>query len=266
MIRTLAARNLRQHARLLAAISFALAVFEGLIVWAAAKIEQGTGLRVLLEQFLPESVRTAMAPQLSMFAFPGAVAFGFAHPVALVAVSAFVITAATIPAGERESGFLEIVLARPVDRSTYLGAALAVTIVGAIVLPGALLTGAALGLSRVDVPGEISWVRYVPAAAGLAALELVIGGIAFFFGATARRRGVAVGRAVATILALYFLELLAGVWDLPQRVRWISPFHYFDPVRSSVISRTPPEDPAILIASSVVLALLAAIRFRREDL
>jgi hypothetical protein len=59
MIRALFARNLRNHARLLLAMMLGLATFEVLILWVAAKIEEGSGLREFLELLLPPEAQQA---------------------------------------------------------------------------------------------------------------------------------------------------------------------------------------------------------------
>ncbi len=264
--RPLFERNLRHHWRLLAALTVGLTILELLLLWVAAKVEIGTGVRNFIEMLAPPQARAAIMAQIGLISFPGAVAFGFQHPVSLVAAIAFVAVAATIPAGEREAGFLDLVLARAVDRDSYLVASLGVAIVGAVVLPCALLLGAAIGLSLVDVNGALPWWRYVPAAAGMATLLLAIGGWASFFATGARRRGLAVSRIVGVCLALYVLDFLADQWAALDRLRWLSPFHYFKPVTAAVIPHTPLVNPLVLLALFVAGAALALLRFRRQDL
>ncbi len=266
MTLTLFARNLRHQARLLAAMVVGLAIFEVLIAWVAAKIEAAEGLRGFLESILPPDAQEAVFSQFGLVSFPGAVAFGFVHPVAIVATAAFVIVVATIPAAERESGFLDLVLARPVPRSRYVLASAVLVVVGALVLPAALLGGAAVALGIVEVEDRLPLARYVPSAAGLTFLLLAVGGYALWFAAGAKRRGAAVGRAVGLTLAFYVLEYLADFWEPLDRIRWVSPFHYFKPIEAAVVPHTPLADPIVLGAAFVVLAAAAVVRFGRQDL
>ncbi len=259
-------RNLRHHARLLVSMTLGLAAFEVLIVWVAAKIEEGSGLREFLEQLLPPEAQEAVFSQFGLVSFPGAVAFGFMHPVAIVAAAAFVVVAATVPAAERESGFLDLVLARPVPRARYLLAVVLLVIVGSLLLPAALLGGAAVALAIVQVEERLPLARYVPAAAGLVFLLLAVGGYALLFAAGAKRRGAAVGRAVGLTLALYVVEFLADFWKPLDRIRWLSPFHYYKPIAAAIVPSTPIENPAVLLLAFAVLVAAAVLRFRRQDL
>ena len=266
MILALFLRNLRHHARLLVAMMLGLGVFEVLILWVAAKIDEGAGLREFLESILPEGAQEAVFSQFGLVSFPGAVAFGFVHPVAIVAATAFVVVVATVPAAERETGFLDLVLARPVPRGRYLLTVVLLLLLGAVLLPLALLGGAAFGLGIVDVEDRLPLARYVPAAFGLGFLLLAVGGYSLLFAAGARRRGPAIGRAVALTLAFYVVEYLADFWDLLDRIRWVSPFHYYKPIAAAVVPDTPLVNPVVLLAAFVVLAAAAHLRFRRQDL
>ncbi len=259
-------RNLRQHARLLAAMMGGLVAFEVLIVWVAAKIEAGSGLRGFLEQILPPEARETVFSQFGLVSFPGAVAFGFVHPVAIVAAAAFVIAAATVPAAERESGFLDLVLARPVPRGRYLLAVVLLVVVGSLLLPLALLGGAAVALAIVQVEERLPLARYVPGAAGLVCLLLAVGGYALLFAAGAKRRGGAVGRAIGLTLALYVVEFLADFWEPFDRIRWLSPFHYYKPIAAAIVPSTPLRNPVVLGSAFLVLVAAAVLRFRRQDL
>ncbi len=266
MIRALFLRNLRNHAVLLAVIWIGIALFEAFLVWVAARIDMGPGLRVILEQLVPAEVREAFFTQLGLASFGGAVSFGFQHPFVLVGAVAFIVVAATVPTGERESGFLDVVLAHPVPRGSYLVAATLLVVLGALVIPGALLAGAAVGMSLVEVVGEPSWSAYVPATLGLAALLLAVGGYSLLFGSGVGRRGIAAARAAGVTLVFYWLDFLGDYWDSLRRIRWLSPFCYFDPVKASLGSGLGVRDPMVLLIVFVVCSLAALVVFRRQDL
>ena len=265
MIRTMFLRNLRHHGRLLAALFCGLAGFEVLIVWVASRIERGPGLRAFLELLMPPEAREAFLSQFGFATFAGAVAFGFQHPVSLVAATAGVLVAGTIPAGERETGFLELIASGPVRRAQYLAAALALVVVAAVLLPLGLLAGAGVGLQLVDSPEELPLGRYVAPAAGLSALLLALGAGALLAASVARRRGPAVARLLGAILALYVLEILSDLWEPLAQWRWLSPFHYFKPVPAALVPDTPVENPLVLLGLFAALSALALLAFRRQD-
>ncbi len=243
-----------------------LVLIEGLVVWISARIETGPGLRFFLEQLLPPDLREALSSQLALLSLAGAVGFGFQHPLVLVAAIAFVIGAATIPAGERESGLLDLLLARPAPRSRYLAAVVLLVVLGAVVLPSALLVGAAVGLGLVEADGEIPWTRYAMSAAGLSTLLMAIGGYSLLIATGAARRGLATAWAVGLTLAFFWLDATADMWQPLRALRWLSPFAYFRPIPAAVIPHTPLENPLVLLTVFAACVAAAFYRFGRRDL
>jgi len=265
VIGALVARNLRHHGRLLLGAAAGLAAFEVLITYAAAQVEMSAGLRSFFE-LLPSGFRGAFAAQIDLISFNAAVAFGFQHPVALATGIAFVIVVATVPAAERETGFIDLLLARPLPRPAYLAATAVVVAATAVVLPAAVFLGAGVGLSLVSMPEELPWGRYAPCAVALSTLLLAIGGIVLFLSCGARRRGPAAAKAAGIVLACYIVDVLAELWRALGHVRWLSPFHYFHPVVAAVAPPMPATDPLILISIAAAATALAFARFRKLDL
>lgn len=266
MIGSLLARHFRRTLALMLALGAALFSLELLIVTVARQIDRGPGLLALMEQLLPPAMREQLVEQAAFFTFGGMVGFSFQHPVILAATLSFVMVAATTPAGERETGLLDLILARPVPRWRYFVAVLLHVVVGAIGLPLVQLAGVAVGLAVVDAPGEIPWTRYAASAAGLTTLLLAIGGIALLFGSTASRRGAAVARAVGLVLALYWVDATADLWPPLHNVRWLSPFSYHAPISAAVTPYTPPVNPIVLLGVFGISSAAALLRFQRQDL
>jgi ABC-2 type transport system permease protein len=266
VIRALVARNLRHHARLLVSLLVGFALLELLLCAIAAQIDAGPGLENLIEQFMPPMFRTLFGAQIGIASFDGMLAFGFQHPAILTAAVAFVIVVGTLSAGERESGLLDLLLARPVPRRAYFAAQLLTLVVGVLVLPIGLLIGLVLGLEAVAVEGALPWRRFLPAAASAAALLLSIGGYTLLIGAASQRRGPAVARAAGLTLALYFLDFLAALWAPLAPVAWLSPFHYHEPMRAAVLQQATGGRLAVLFGLFVAGSVAAWQVFRRRDL
>jgi ABC-2 type transport system permease protein len=266
MVWTLLLRIFAHHRGLLVSLCFGLAGIEWLLVWIAATIDAGPGIRSLLEQVLPPEIRTLFSSQLGMMSVSGMVGFGFQHPMVLVAAISFIIVVCTLPAGERESGFLDLILARPVPRHRFFLSVVALFILGAVLLPLALFAGAALGLSQINVPNEIHWTRYARPAGGLMALLLAVGGYTLLFAAGAQRRGTAASRAIAVTLTLYWIDLMADLWEPAASVRWLSPFYYYDPIPAALIPYTPVSHPVVLLTVFLIGTALATYRFGKRDL
>ncbi len=236
------------------------------MVWVAAQMDTGQGLQAFLTQVLPPNMRDILFEQFGVGTFAGTVAFGYQHPLFLVALVAFVVTAGTIPAAERETGFLDLVLARPVPRRSYLLATLFLVVTGAVVLPLAILAGAATGLATTEgVPAAVAWTNYVLPAAALALLLLAMGGLSLLAGASQRRRGPATGKVVALVLIFYWLDFIGPLWDPLEQARWVSPFSYFDPA-GSVAGGLAGRDIAVLLGVFAATTAAAFWEFQRQDL
>ena len=264
MIRTLFLRGLRQHAALLGAVSFGLLLFEWAIVWVAARIDMGPGLRQLLGNLLPPSVVETIFGQFGFASFGGTVSFGYQHPLALIAGIAMVVVVATLPAHEREQSLLDLILSRPVPRARYLTANALLVLVTALLTPLGLLAGGALGLAVVEAPVRVTWTAFLPSAGALALLLSVVGSYALLFATGARRRGVAIAQAVGVTLLFYWLDFMGDYWDLLETARVLSPFHFFDPALAA--NQGMPFLHAGVLGGIMVVATLGAyLIFRRQD-
>jgi ABC-2 type transport system permease protein len=265
MIRALLFRSLRQHIPLLAGVGVGLFLFELLIVWVATRIDTGPGLRQFLETFLPPDVREIIFGQLGLASFGGAVSFGYQHPFVLVAAVGAVIVLATTPAAERESGFLDLILARPVSRQRYLAANELLLLMTAVLLPLLLLAGAATGLEVVEPPEPIPWTRYIPATIAFGLFLLAVAGYALLFSTHVRRRGTAVARAAALTLGFYWLDFMGSYWDALATARYLSPFLYFDPTGASGAAGLALRDVVVLSGIWLLATTAAFAVFRRAD-
>jgi ABC-2 type transport system permease protein len=263
--RTLFARNVRHHALLLAAIWLGVFLFELFLVWVVAQLDAGGGLQTFLTALVPPEMQEVLFEQFGLASFPGGVAFGFQHPFTLVGGIAFLVVAATVPAAERESGFLDLVLARPVPRSRYLAATVALVVLGALAMAAASLAGAAAGLAAVEGHDDVAWVSYLPSAAALACLYLAVGGYSLLFATDSPRRGPAATRAVGVTLLFYWLDFMGGFWDLLETARWLSPFSYFDP-GAAVRGTLGWRDPGVLLVVATLCVVGSFLNFRRQEL
>jgi len=265
MIRALFWRGLRQHARLLGVLSLSLALFEWALVWVAARIDMGPGFRQLLGTILPPDVVDIIFGQFGFASFGGAVSFGYQHPMALVAGVAMMVVVATLPAQERETGLLDMILSRPLTRRQYLMAAALLVVVAAVLPSAALLVGGAAGLTVVEAPEAIPWTRYIPSAIMLTLLLLAVGSYVLLFATDAKRRGTAVSQAVGITLLFYWLDFMGDYWDLLDTARRLSPFHYFDPAAAA---DTGMAGAAVAVLGSITLVAGAGafLNFQRQNL
>lgn len=274
MIYTLLGRQLRHLRWIIVALAVGLAAFQVLIIHLAEAFDAGPGIQEFLDM-LPQLIHDLVNSQIASKSFPAFVAFGFMHPAAMVGCVSLIVLLATATAGERDAGFLDLLLARPLPRTTHLSASVAGIVLTALVLPAVMLGGCALGLALVSVPDELPWTDYIIAAGLLSALLMAIGGFALLVGVTSARRGTAIARIVAVLLVVYVLDGMTKVFTSISPLKWLTPFHYFDPMGAVLefdpLSAAPGSLPPwgnllILLAVAAGTTALAYRSYRARDL
>jgi ABC-2 type transport system permease protein len=202
----------------------------------------------------------------SLFTLPGAITLGLQHPLAIAFLGIFAIgsTAGSI-AGERERGTLEVLLARPISRTTlFVTLAVAILILLTLVLL-ALLGGQVAGVAIQGLTDELD----------LGAMPLVLANGLLLWGAFAAfglaasvsfdRQGPALGLSLAYLLVNYFLEILGSLWTDVAWSQEYSLFHHFQP-GEILQGNADTLDFVILGVAVVVPIVYALIVFPRRDL
>ncbi|ROS78931.1 ABC transporter permease [Cellulomonas sp. PhB143] len=160
---------------------------------------------------------------------------------------------------EEASGRLEPVLAASVSRGRWLGAQLAVTAVGTVVL--LVVSGLALGLGEkiggIDdaVVGRLvlAHLAYVPAIAVLAGVAVALQGALGRFA----------GLAWALLAYAFVVGLFGALLDLPGWALDLSPYENVPTVADADPDATPL---AVLAVVALVLVTAGFAGFRRRDL
>ncbi|MFT7462751.1 MAG: ABC-type transport system involved in multi-copper enzyme maturation permease subunit [Pseudohongiellaceae bacterium] len=270
MIAALVGRNMRRMGKLLAVAVPALLLFEVGLVHIAAEFEAtqfagGAGLEGLVDM-LPGFMQDLVNSQVHEFSTEALVAVGFQHPVMLSLAITLTVLFGVIPAGDRESGLLDVVLSTPVSRSAYLtGTVLCVAFV-ALLLPAAILAGGAIGLAMVDVPGSPSIATHVQTAVSMGALLLALGSLALLLSMDSQRKGQALSRVAFLLLPLWAIDFVSYLWDGFDAIRWLSPFAYFDAMPDPSPSSRVEYGAFVLLGAFVVTTLAAYRRFAKADL
>ncbi len=202
----------------------------------------------------------------SLFTLGGAMTIGFQHPLGIGLVAVFAVgAAASAVAGERESGTLEVVLARPLSRRRfYVSVGAAVKIAIAVVL-ALLLVGQVLSIYLLGVDDEIDmvmmpvvWVVGLMLWAAFAAFSLAAS-VSF------DRRGPAIGLALAYLGINYFFEILGSFLPDLEWTQEYSLFHHFNP-GEIVTGNLDPIDLVIFGVAIVLPVIWALVVFPRRDL
>jgi hypothetical protein len=265
---TLARHSVRRSRALVLVMLGVLVGFEVLLVVAAGTLqESGTfgGFAALVPPFMRQVLGDSL---LGFLSFAGVVCFGYFHPMIVAALAGFVIAVATEPAGEIETRFLDVVLARPLPRAAVLGRSVLLLVALPALMIGTMAVATLLGQHALAPPGAA-----VPAArlivslgVNLWALLLCIGGGALAVGAASRRRSTAAGLVGVTALALFLVDYLARIWKPAAAVAWLSPFHYYDAMAMVMGRPLPASHIEALLLSALAGIAIAFALFSRRDL
>lgn len=202
----------------------------------------------------------------NLFTVSGAMTLGTQHPLLIALIGIFAVGGSALAiAGERQAGTLEVLLARPIPRRTFLLTYLFATLAIIALLVAALLTGMAIGAITQGLAGELDlarfpliWVNGVLLWAAFASFSLALS-------ASFDRPGPAIGLSLAFLLANYFLEILGSFWTDARWTQDYSLFNHFQP--SEILAgKADPLDFGLLLVVFLVPLAYALWMFPRRDL
>jgi len=265
---TLLRHSLARLRGLVAAMAVVVALFQVLLVRVAGTLQESAGFGKLAA-FVPPFVRQMAGEALfSFMSFSGIVCLGYFHPMIIAALSGMVIAAATEPAAEIETRFLDAILVRPVPRTAIIARSVAVLLVLPTLVVVAMIAGTAAGLHWLAPPGaQFPGGRLLASlAANLWALLVCIGGWSLAAAAAARRRSVAGSIAGVATLVLFLVDYLARAWKPADALAWLSPFHYFRAMELLTGRPLAFSHLIVLLVSGAGGMVLAGVLFARRDL
>lgn len=262
----LLALSLKRARTLLIATGLLLAAFQVLLVLIARSIRPTEFDQ--LASLLPPFVRAILGPSLaSVLSFGGIVCLGFFDLGIVIALLALVIALATVPASEIETGFADLILARPLPRHWIITRTIALVLFATVTMLAAMMAGTWVGLVMYAPPDApwpsptmIGWL-----ALNLGLLMLCWSGIAMALGALCRR---SVAGATTGLLALttFLLDYVGRLWPPADRFAWLSPFRYFIPFDLVMGSPLPVENILVLWAIAMSGFTVAYFLFTQRDI
>jgi beta-exotoxin I transport system permease protein len=196
----------------------------------------------------------------------------WSHPFILLLISIWAIgRGSAAVAAEVERGTMDLLLSRPVSRSAYLASGVIVSLIGLVVLAGALMTGASIAVHyNVLRERPEPWAMFLPAV-NLAALGLPIYGYTLLAGALdhVRWRATLIG-SVLTLIG--FVALVISLIPILQTMSWepwverISIFKAYNPIQAVNGGDTYQLHLAILTGIGAGFIALAFAAFAVRDL
>jgi ABC-type transport system involved in multi-copper enzyme maturation permease subunit len=216
--------------------------------------------RDLVSAMLGSDVSGGIGPE--MFA-----AIAWVHPVVLALVWGHaMVLAVRLPAGEVESGTIDILVALPVSRWQVFGVSSFVALVGSVALVTSALFGNVIGAMLGGNAFGIPFERYVPVAVNLLAMTVAVGSFASLASAFSSRRGRALSVALLVVLVSFLVNYLARFWEPAHTIAWLSVLQYHQPVRVLQSGAWPWLDIVVLVGATAGLWVAAGLVFARRDL
>lgn len=262
---TLAQRSFGRVRWLFVSIAIVLTAFQlALIGMSAAFARQGDFERLVA--VLPAFIRDAHGWSLASFA--GMITLTYYEPLPVMLFVMFAIYLATEPAGEVESGLVDLVLARPLPRAWLVTRTLMVIVLTTVTLMLSMGVTTWLGLHWL-APADARW----PSARDVTMLMGYLLGVAWCFGAIAlaaaawaRRRSASMAPVALAAVTLYLLEMVGDAWAPVRPLAVVSPFHYFP--GSAFLQGTTNDalNLSVLGAVTGTAVALAYWQFNRRDL
>ena len=166
--------------------------------------------------------------------------------------------------GNEDRGLVDVILATGVSRVRALAAQVAAFAIAGFV--AALAASAGLMVGAIAGQESFPIVPAIEAAVVLSAIAVSCYALVLLVAQLVPSR-MAAGTAGAVLLALFLLNSLSRTFDSLHRLRWISPFRYYE-----LSTPLPPGGTfdvtatLVLFAIAIVACSLAALAFRKRDL
>ena len=191
------------------------------------------------------------------------------HPFIVLTFAIWVIgRGSAAVAAEVERGTLDLILSRPISRTRYLAAQVAVALTGLAVLAVAMILGNWLATRYNPIQNPPSLALLLKPSANLAALGLAIYGYTLLFSTLDSVRWRPTLIASVVTLAGFIANVVANLPTL-EDWKWLekfSIFKAFDPVEVVTKGQTLGFNLAILSGLGVAGVVLAFLAFSVRDL
>lgn len=264
MMLALIGRTVRRATLLFTSLAALLVAFQVAIVAYASSLQESQGfdnLAALIPSFLPAAFGEML------MSFRGMAALGFFEPLIVMLVVQFAIYVAAEPAGDVESGLVDLVLARPVPRHRLITRSLVVMTGASVLLPlimGISMWASLWALAPASAPWPETSVTLL-LMANFAAVNWCFGAAALAVAAVSRRRGTAHSAVAVAAVGLYMFEVITGIWSRFWSLGWIGPFRYFRGAAILRGSSRPSIEITVLVVAGAICVIVAYWRFEKRD-
>jgi ABC-2 type transport system permease protein len=256
---------LRQGARTAAIVSVGLGLFYWVIMASSAGFASDAAHLPKILIHPPRALTALVGGMTDFVSARGWLATGMFHPVvlSLQTIGAFLV-ASSSGATELERGTLDLVLARPVRRASYLGARAAAGLLILTIVELGGLAGALASRKLVRSAAALPVGSILRAFAGSWILFAAFGAITLWIFARSHLRSRALGASVGVVVAAFFVNFVALLFGSVEWLRFVTPFHYFR--AGELLTGGGGLGMLVLAGIAIAFAALALWEFARRDL
>jgi len=262
---TLVRRSFGRLAKPFAAVAVILIFFQAAVIGSAASVSSEQGFEMLAKA-VPTFIHEGLGPALTSFS--GMTMLGYFDPVVVLLLVQFAIYVGSEPAGDVESGLVDLMLARPVPRRLLVGRSLVLVTVVLVVLIACMGAGTYASLLYF-APAGVEWPslgKTLMLMAHLGAISWGFGCIALAAGAAMSRRASALGLVSLAAVALFLVDVLVEMSSRFKSLWWTTPFHYYHGAALLMGKSNPVRNLLILLGMGVAGASFAFWRFSHRDI
>ena len=185
--------------------------------------------------------------------------------IGLILSIAAVMWGSDIIAEEERDKTVEFALTLPVRRSTLIAAKTAVVVTNSIIL--GLFTWAITLANAAQYDPEPVFYEFV--ALGMLAIfimQLVFLAVGVLLGAGIKNHKKASSIAISILLGTYFISVIAGLNEDFEKLKYLTPFKYFDPAKLLNEGRLEPVFLWLSLGIVVLSMAGAYLTYSRRDL
>jgi len=263
----LLARLFKRHGLFLSVIGLLLSGLQILICAIVSSVNLEGAMREI-SQSLPPFMQALLSEEFALgLTSRGLIVFAWNHPVVhAMLAAAMILLASRAIAGEIEAGTMELVLAQPFSRHTYLTTQITFAILILLALISLMLVSIRIGLSIFNLQRVLSWQTFLPVAVNLLGLEITIYGVTLFLSSLSREGGRVATAALLFVLISFLLQAVARLWPAIQFLLHYTIFEYYSPQQIVVSNGISWKNIVILLTLSLVASGAGWWRFMRRDI
>jgi len=262
--------TIRQSRGLFIALAVLVGVFPCIFIWLTAQVDL-TQMQSMLDN-LPAWMKNMLPVEArQLLSLEGRLAFLFEHPLITLSLTGWAITRASdTVSGPLGRGNLELILAQPIPRTTWLRIHTSVTLLGAAVLSLLVWLSMYSGILLVPKFNNVNPLPYIWTTLNLLALTVCHVGITTLASTFDRYRWRTIGLVIGFFIVEFVLKSIGRAVPMFSWLQFLSFQSVFEPQR--IIAAGDGAAGVALWYSAVLLGIglgcleIGRQHFRRRDL